>query len=540
MKSRRKCRLGLLALLCSLILMVVPLHAEVTPAVTPLEPLDLSEASDAVRDAIEQARQAVLDTAQANDSVRAQVWGRYGEVLHAHGLSDPARSAYRNAHNLAPRVLDWLYLLGVLEIGEGRIESGLGYLDQVLQADSTDSPALIRRARVRLDQGQIEAAARDFEQALRLNPDAAAALAGMGQVALARENHGQAIEYLEQALAREPGATRLHQPLGLAHRAQGNTGRAQAYLESVGNGEVSLDDPLLERVRSRLRSPEIFLEIALNQVENGNLPAARQLLTNALSLAPYEPLIIEIYGSVSARMGDFNEARKAFAGLVELQPDNPKAHYLLAQAEELRGRLEAAERGYWRALELDSQHSAARESLAFVELSQRQFDAAGNAFAQLVQSSDDAESRTRLRYWQAMAHLGGGKCMDAASLLDELRRSTDEFDPPIMAALVRTRASCVDADEDQLSEAFSWAEMLYHNAPGIETAATLAMVYAAMDLFEDAVELQAQALFEALKAGSVDARPDLRENMERYRNEQKAELPFAPNHPVFGTNPQRQ
>lgn len=536
MNAIERNRPGLAVLLAPLLLIAALAHAEVVP----MEPLDLNEVAEPVREVIQEARQAVLDTASANDEVRAHVWGQYGEVLHAHGLSEPARSAYRNAHSLAPEVLDWIYLLGVLEIGEGRIEAGLGYLDQVLEADGTDSPALIRRARVRLEQGRIEAASQDFEQALRLNPESAAALAGLGQVAMERGNSAQAIEYLEQALALQPGASRLHQPLGMAYRAQGNTRHAQAYLENVGSGEVSLRDPLLDRVRARSRSPQLYLEMALTQAENGNLPAARQLLATALSLAPDDPLIIENYGEVSARMGDLSEAREAFAGLVELQPGNARAHYLLAQVEELRGQLDVAERGYRRSLELDDQYAEARESLAFVELARRRFDQAASAFSELARSAAEPATAGRLRYWQAIARLGGGDCSDGARLLDELRRSADQFDPLVMAALARARASCLDSEEDDLSEAFSWAEVIYQDAPGMETSATLAMVYAAMGLFDDAVDLQAQALFEALKMGAIDARPDLRENMERYRNEQKAERPFAPEHPVFGTNTQRQ
>jgi hypothetical protein len=53
------------------------------------------------------------------------------------------------------------------------------------------------------------------------------------------------------------------------------------------------------------------------------------------------------------------------------------------------------------------------------------------------------------------------------------------------------------------------------------------MVFAALGRFDDAVDLQAQAIFEALKRGQLEVRPDLQADMERYQNAQPARVPFA-------------
>ena len=45
--------------------------------------------------------------------------------------------------------------------------------------------------------------------------------------------------------------------------------------------------------------------------------------------------------------------------------------------------------------------------------------------------------------------------------------------------------------------------------------------------FDDAVDLQMQAIFEALKTGELAQRPDLRENLERYEAGQPAAFAFA-------------
>ncbi|AKS42962.1 tetratricopeptide repeat protein [Wenzhouxiangella marina] len=498
---------------------------------------DLGELPEPVREAVEQARENVRLTEQANAPapLLAQAWGQYGEALQAHGLTAPARQAYLNAHELAPGFLDWPYLLGTLDISDGRLEPALDWFGLVLASDGTDVPALIRRGQTYLELDRPEPAIRDFERVLQLNPESAAGLAGLGRAALAQGRFAEAVDYLQQALGRAPSASALYQPLGMALRGQGDTERARAALAQAGEITPAFPDPLIERVRSRSRSPQFYLELALGQAEAGNLAGAQSLLASALSLAPDDPLIIENYGDVSARLGALVEARDAFAALVELQPRNASARFRLAQVDELMGRLDEAEQGYRRVLAIDEGFDEAREAMAFVELARRRFDAAAAAFERMADAASGPDAQ-RLRYWQAMARLGAGDCAEGAALLERLRQLEDGFDPEVLGALARVRASCLGAGEAQLSEAFNWAEVIYQDAPGMETAATLAMVYAAMGLFDDAVDLQAQALFEALKLGILDARPDLQEDMARYREGQRATRPFAPAHPVYGAD----
>ncbi len=495
---------------------------------------DLSSLPDAVRSVIEEARDSVDQTAaSAGSALQSQAWGQYGEVLQAHGLDAAARQAYLNAHELDAGRLDWIYLLGTLDISEGRLASGIEWLDRVLAADSTDSPALIRRGQAHLELGQAAQADLDFNRALLLNPDSPAALAGAGRVALDQGRFDDAQTLLSRALELRPDANALYQPLGMALRGQGNAESARAALAQAGEIDPPFSDPLIERVRGRSRSPQFYLELALSQAERGELAGAQQLLATALSLSPDDPLIIENYGDVSARLGAFGEALAAFQALVELRPDNAMAVFRLAQVKELSGALDDAEQGYRRALALDPDFAGVGEALAFVTLARREFSQAAAEFARLADAASAADAQ-RLRYWEALAFLGAGQCADGVQRLEALRAGAEEFDPQVMAALARARSSCLAADEASLSEAFSWAELVYQDSPGMETAATLAMVYAAMGLFDDAIDLQAQAMFEALKAGGLEARSDLSADMTRYREGQPAAQPFGRAHPIFG------
>ena len=177
----------------------------------------------------------------------------------------------------------------------------------------------------------------------------------------------------------------------------------------------------------------------------------------------------------------------------------------------------------------DSQLLPATDShaQAFAALAQGQFEAAAAAFAALA-NDDEA-----LRYWQAMAQLGQGQCQQPEALLRAEQERGGQLEPSLMDALARIWASCGSADESALQQARNWAEALYQAQPNLDSAATLAMVMAALGQFDDAQDFQGQALFEALRDGQLNERPDLVDDMERYRQGQPAEQPYAPSHPVF-------
>ena len=494
-----------------------------------VDPVDRTGTPAPVLQAIDEARAAAAAAADRPALERAAAIGQFGDVLFAHGFYVQARQAYLNARSVAPQVPDWHYLLGIVAIDSGRLEDALDHLSRAIELNPFDPVARIRRGQVRMDQGLAEQAASDFERALALTPEAPAALAGMGRVALHRGEHARAAELFEQALVISPGATRLHQSLAMAYRGLGQVDRAREHLALMGEGSEPVQDPLLERVQAQSRSPQFYLELALGQAAAGDLDAARRLLITALQLAPNDPTVIENYGEVVARQGDLNEASAAFQRLTEVQPDSAHAHFLRGQTEELRSRPELAETAYRRALDLDPGHLPTREALAFLHLAGADFAAAEAEFGALADLPDQRQ-HSRFGYWAALTTLAAGDCARGAVALEALRRRFPS-DGDVLLALARVRASCGAADSAGLDEALAWAEAIYQLAPNTDHAASLAMVYAALGLTDDAIDLQAQAMFEALKQGELEARADLRADMQRYQQGQPARVPFAPGYP---------
>lgn len=514
-----------IVLLLLAMLLSQPLWAELRE----VDPVDRGDTPEAVLEAIDAARAAIPAPAEAAPEVRSDAYGRLGDVLFAHGFSAQAEQAYRNARELNPSVADWHYLLGMLAIDRGELDQAVAHLDQAVERNPFDPVAHIRRGQIRLDQGRPEAAEPDFERALALAPDAPAALAGQGRVLLSRGEHAAAAQRFERALEISPEATRLHQPLAMAYRALGDVERAREQIERIGPGSEPIADPLLERVQRQSRSPQFYLEIGLQRADAGDLDEARRLLAISAQLAPDDPVILENYGQVVARQGDLEEAAAAFERWIGLDADAARAHFLLGQVRELQGAAKAAASAYDRSLALDADQVEAAEALAFLELEAGEFAEAEQRFSRLFGDVERAES-ARYGFWAALAMLAAGECGRGENALEELsvRFPTDG---DVLGALARVRATCGAASAEGLEEALQWAESVYQIAPTADNSATLAMVFAALGRFDDAVDLQAQAMFEALKSGRLESRADLRADMERYQNAQAAPVPFAPGYP---------
>lgn len=507
-----------------------------SPQLTELPEWSLEAMAEPVREVLVQARQRVeeLTRSDANDAALAEAWGRLGDVSFAHDLAAQARVAYGNAIALRPDRQEWHYLLGLVEIGEGNLEAGIDHLTQALERYPEDHVALVRRGRAYLETGQFDRAASDFQRAAQMAPRSPAVLAGLGRAGLQLGEYQAAVNLLSEALERAPQANALHQPLGMAYRGLGDAEQARYHLSQSGEVREHLQDPVLDRVRRLSRSPQFYLEAGLAQAERGNFQEAAGLLERAQELAPDDDAILRELGEVQARLGNLDAARAAFTELVQRSTVDAEAYFLLGQVEELSGQFDAAIAAYRDALAIDSEYLPAREAIAFARFNQGDIEAAMEQFAALAGDAAEQAQRARFVYWQAIGDLALERCGQARDKLERARELYEGADRDVITALARMRATCLSADEQALEEAMEWAAALYDASPDAETAATRAMVHAARGEFEDAVDFQAQALFEVLKRhGNLENRPDLQAEMARYREQRPAERPFGAEHPVF-------
>ena len=456
-----------------------------------------------------------------------------GDVYLAHDYREQARRAYLNVLDLTPDRSEVHYRLGIIASADGRAEDAVAQYDRALRNAHPDVlvPGRIRRGNELLELGRVDEALDDFSRAVELAPDTPAAIGGLGRAQLRSGRLEEAARNLRRALEIQPAATSLHHSLAMALRELGRVDAARAALQQAGDGEAGFADPVLASIQMQSRSPQYYLEAGLAQAGQGNYEAAADLLGRADALDPGDPDILAALGEVLVRLGRVDEAVERFERLVAIRPDSADAHLYLGQALQRRGDLSGAESAYREAARLAPGDDRPTAALARLDLHAGRAAGAAEAFAALLAAAED-DDREFYRYWFGMSRLAAGDCAAAQRTLEQGAES-GALNPALAQALARIRATCGEAGEQDLAEALAWAEELYYAEPTLESAATLAMVYAARGRFTDAVDLQAQAIFEALKQGRLDARPDLQADMARYREERPAERPFATDHPVF-------
>ncbi len=214
--------------------------------VEPLSMPDTSQLKSGIKENIENTFKAVYDL--VNDVTKtkkekADAYGGYGLVLHAHNYREEANTAYANALKLAPDDIRWAYYLGFNLMEMGNLEESVKYFDQALTIDPNEYFALVRCGHVLLDLNRPQEAAEYFKKALAIDDASAFALYGLGRALSDLGEFDLAVTHLEKALSLQPDATTIHYPLGLAYRGAGNREKAREFLSQRGEGVIVFPDP---------------------------------------------------------------------------------------------------------------------------------------------------------------------------------------------------------------------------------------------------------------------------------------------------------
>lgn len=485
-------------------------------------PAPAREAIRSMQEGFDQAR-----TEAEDDEALAVVYAHAGRLYHAHGVYSAALTAYRNASSLDPHNAEWQYLRAYMEERAGSRSVALVMYSLTLHLQPGYVPALIRRGRLYLGGDDLESAGEDFERALQINPSSAAALAGLGMIYHRVGDSAQAAELMERALEMDPEATNLHDLLGLAYMDMDDLERARYHMSRSGTRRAAIPDPILDLVRSLSTDPSDQFERGLRHAGAGNLDSAVSLLGRAAEQAPDNPEYGRVYAVALARRGDAAEARQEIRRVLELDAEDPENHMALGQILELDDDSEAALAAYRDAIALDEDSLDKPARLADALMRAGDFEAAGEQYRALADAFDDAETAMHFTHWYGLSQIAIGNCRAAADILASIEEETTFLYAPALLSLARLRATCLNAEGEALEEALGWVEEVYNAEPGLEAAEALAMVHAAMGSFEDAEDLQAQAIFEAVRTGQGGQHDALRENMQRYEEERRAARPYS-------------
>jgi len=491
---------------------------------------DLAQLKPEVRELLEPAvdyfrkQRAILEGRQLG-----LAYGRMGINYLAHEQQQAAAACLRNAAVLDPQNPRWPYLLAVHYEETGFLDKAVDNYREALILNRTYLPGYIRLGRVLLELNRLKEAEASFQVVLNVVPDDPAALDGAGRVAFENGELEKAADLFKRALAKDPEATSLHYRLGQTYRALGETDKARAELGMAGERIPTVDDPLLAYVQAHTRGAEHYLQAAAQAEAAGQPLAAINFYDLATSIDPTNIDALLKLGELQGSVGQIDGAFGTFGLVLSQDPSNPRANYFAGTILERWGKEDEARERYEKALETEPQLVEPRMLLANAQMRAGEYALAGDNYAQIAHQLPGS---VEVMYLLGMAWLGSGQCQWADPVLLRAAKMAPE-DRQIATALARAYATCPTATDEQKKQALTAARAMYDEHPDMDTCETLAMASAANGEFEEAVDAQAQAIFEALKSQSKVRLPWLQENMQRYQEEKPAEAPWGPDADVY-------
>jgi putative PEP-CTERM system TPR-repeat lipoprotein len=235
-----------------------------------------------------------------------------------------ALEEYAQAHQGDPHAIQFA---AQTLASQGQVQTAIALLEKLADARPKDPDTLAALARVQAQAGQLYAAETTLKRLRDVRPGADADVA-LAQLAAARGQDEAALKHLEDARAADPKA--------IAPRAL----LARAYLQK-------------------------------NQLD-----AAQKVAAELVALAPGKPEPRLLSASIAARRKDVARATREADEAVKLAPDVAAAWMGKGEVHELLGQGEEARAAYRKALALAPQSALPSLSLARLELSSGNVDAA--------------------------------------------------------------------------------------------------------------------------------------------------------------------
>jgi tetratricopeptide (TPR) repeat protein len=496
----------------------------------------LSSASESVQALIREryaSLKSKIDSAETTSADLAAAYGDLGKLLIAAEYLDAAASCFSNAQALVATDMRWPYFRGHVERLRNEPSKAAPFFEETLRLQPDHVPSLIWLGEMYLAGSRLDSAEPLFTKALSLQPRSAMALYGLGRVALAKQDYAQAVMHLEAALTIAPQASRIEYPLAMAYRGKGDAQRAEAHLRRRGDVEVPSGDPLMAELGGLLQNASAYEVRGAEALGKRQWTEAVTNLRKAIELAPNNAFTHLNLGTALYLTGDGRGALEQFEIAIRLSPDLAKAHYAIGVLMEASGRDREAIERFSAAVSAEPSYIEAHLQLADALRRNGRPEESLAHYTEVIKTSP-AISQARFGYAMALVRLG--RYHEAR---DSLTNATKTYpdQPGFAHALARLLAAAPVESVRDGQRALSLMQDLLKQQKTIGLAETMAMTFAELGRFEDAVAWQRDAIAGA-KQGQRDVVLRLEQNLALYENRKPCRTPWQDNDPVFHPRPQ--
>jgi len=521
--------------LCCLLLVAGAAHLHAEALVKPLPTPDTNKLTPDVAKQLTQAR-AEFDKEKVNleSDTLAVAYAQMGALYFRAGLLDIADIAFYDATQLAPNDARWIYLRGVLASAQKRKADARANFEAALPLDQDYLPIRYRLADTLIEMGDLDGAHKVLEAAFTQNAKVAVSAAMLGRLELKQKRYADAITHLQSALALEPSANALNKDLADAYTAQGNVQAAKDALANAGATQPNLADPLVAGIfgSGAASAPPVQgtpLQQARQLMTRRDFAGSRDKIGELLKAQPDDVEALALAARLDALMGLTDDARREAAHALKLQPQGASANLSQGMVYEFAGDDTNARDYYQRAVQADPNQPDARLLLGNSLMRHGDYAQAAEQYRQLAviaPSNDNPDARL------VAALVAAGRCTDAlADLNAKLAKRAQDGD--LMQVFVRLTSTCPTASDAERSMALDYAKALYRQRPNAVDSSALALAEAANGKFDDAQKTQAEAIFQAVRAGDGANAKLYRETMQQFAAKQVPDRPWPAAHPYF-------
>ena len=518
----------------TLLLLVVLLSAcsqsDQRPALQPVTLPDISSAAESVQKQIRD-RYQLLQTAierQVPPTELAAAYGEMGKLFVAAEYYDAAEASLRNAQQLAPADMRWPYFLGHVYRYRSEPDKAIPFFEQALAHSPDNVPSLVWLAEMNLAANRPDAAEAPLRKAESLDSSNGAVSYGLGRVALEKQDYRQAVKYLESALTIGPQATRVHYPLALAYRGLGNRSKAEEHLRLRGEIEPLPVDPLLEEISGLLQNAAAFEARGSQLLGTRQWAEAAENLKKAVELAPDNAFSRLNLGTALYMQDDVDGALAQYREAIRLSPTMARAHFAIGVLMESRGQESEAIKAYEAAVASDPAYTEPRFGLANALRRNGRVQESLSQYAEVLRL-DATVSQASFGYAMGLVRLG--RYQEASARLESAMKTFPD-QPGFAHAQARLLAAAPDDRVRNGARALSIMNELIKAQQTLAMAETMAMAFAELGRFDEAVQWQRDAIRAANESKRDDLVRKLTVNLRLYENRQSCRTPWTNDDPV--------